>query len=184
VGSNQYKTRWGPDLPAPQREIGSPEDPPERRRCGEVWGTRCRAWVEPPTWSHGDHPTPGAREDRVRDPECPLWLLQQLAGDPSGRVRGWVASNPACPPALLQQLAQVPEPWVRGSVALNPQSPPGVLVALARDPIRGVRQGVASNRACPPQALELLARDPDQWVRGAALRHPNCPPRWRVLGQL
>jgi len=36
VGSNQCRTRWGPDLPVPDRDLGAPEDPPERLRCEEV----------------------------------------------------------------------------------------------------------------------------------------------------
>jgi len=54
VGSNQYKTRWGPDLPAPERNQQlvdlalaqeAPLSPgaPSQARCGEVWGTGCRA---------------------------------------------------------------------------------------------------------------------------------------------
>lgn len=58
VGSNQYRTRLGtetsggPDLMAQAQAANGGE----RRRCGEVWGTACQAWVQGPTWAHGSHP--------------------------------------------------------------------------------------------------------------------------------
>jgi len=158
VGSNQYRERRCPDLPAPDRALAVPEEPPERRRCGEVWGTRCRAWVAPPDWSHGKHPSPWAREARAQDPASPPGLLQLLAEDPYRWVRWAVARNPASPPGALQQLAGDPDGIVRAAVACNPVSPPGVLGRLARDPHEGVR------------------------IR--AQEHPACPPQWRALGQL
>lgn len=30
-------------------------------RCGEVWGTQCKAWVQGPSWSHGLCPSPEAK---------------------------------------------------------------------------------------------------------------------------
>jgi len=158
VGSNQYRERWGPDLPAPDRGLAVPEDPPERRRCGEIWGTGCRAWVGPPDWSHGNHPAKEAR-----------WA---------------VAQHPGCPPQALEWLAEDPMAWVRGGVARNPQSPPQLLQLLARDPEWRVRRAVAGNPACPPQVLRALARDRDEQVRVAALANPACPQHWRALGQL
>jgi len=157
-GSNQYKTRWGPDLPAPDREVRVPEEPPERRRCGEIWGTRCRAWVTPPDYSHGEHPSPWARGARAQDP--------------------------ASPPRLLQLLAEDPEWQVRWAVARNPASPLGALARLAGDPDRWVRRAVAANPASPPQVLARLVRDPDEQVRGAARANPACPPHWGALDQL
>jgi len=149
VGSNQRRTRWGPQLPAPNRGQAAPEDPPERRRCGEVWGTRCRAWVGPPDYTHGEHPPPGAREAQARDPECPPGMLQLLAEDPNWEVRWRVASNPSCPPGVLAALAGDHHAGVRWRVAGNPASPPGVLAALARDPGEWVRWAVARNPGCP-----------------------------------
>jgi len=158
VGSNQHKTRWGPDLPTPDRGLGAPEEPPERRRCGEAWGTRCRAWVDPPDYSHGKHPSPWAREARAQDP--------------------------ASPPGVLERLAEDPHRWVRWAVARNPASPPGALEQLAGDPDELVRVAVAGNRASPPGVLARLARDPHEGVRTRAREHPACPPQWRALGQL
>jgi len=98
VGSNQHRTRWGPDLPAPDRALGAPPGAPERLRCGEVWGTRCRAWVDPPDFSHGEHPSPEGRAARAQDPACPPGLLQLLAGDSGWGVRKAARANPQCPP--------------------------------------------------------------------------------------
>ena len=58
VGSNQYQTLQGN---SPGGSTISPTATlmqqvlPERRRCGEVWGTKCSTWVEPPLWSHAKH---------------------------------------------------------------------------------------------------------------------------------
>jgi len=158
VGSNQYKTRWGPDLPTPDRVLAASKEPPERRRCGEVWGTRCRAWVAPPDYTHGKRPSPEARLARARDPASPPQLLARLVGDPALGVRWEVARNRA--------------------------SPPRVLAALARDSEWQVREAVAGNPACPPELLQQLVRDPDWQVRRAARANPGCPLQWRALDQL
>jgi len=158
VGSNQYRTRWGPDLPAPDRGVGAPESAPKRLRCGEVWGGRCRTWVRPPNYFHGDHPDGQSFWKRI--------------------------SDPACPPQVLQGLAEYPDAAVRRGTAGNPASPPQLLGQLAEDPDEEVRQAVAGNPACPPQLLGRLARDPNEQVRGAARANPACPPQWRALDQL
>jgi len=183
VGSNQYRERWGSDLPAPQRDLG-PADPPSRMRCGELWGSRCRAWVGPPGWSHGKHPTLGMRCAQVLNPRCSPQALEHLAGDPDPWVRGRVLSRHDCPPGALETLAGDPDPWVRGRVALRPTCPPQTLQRLARDPDELVRTWVAQNPSCPPRILAVLARDPDEGVRSVAQAHPSLPPQWRVLSQL
>jgi hypothetical protein len=124
VGSNQHRTRWGPDLPAPDRDLELPEGPPERRRCGEVWSSNCSAWVSPPDYSHGEHSSPEARWARARDPDCPPRVLAALAKDPDWWVRLAVAGNPKCPPAVLGRLARDPRESVRRATRANPACPP------------------------------------------------------------
>jgi len=182
---NERRAQRGPDLPVPDWGQAVPEEPPEALRCGEVWGTRCRAWVRPPNWAHGNHPTTRWFWARARDPACPPWLLQALAQDPQGWVRERAITNSQYIQQTLAGLAGAPSSWgVRWRVAANPACPPQLLQQLAQDPDQAVREQVANNPSCPPRVLEALARDPDQRVRTAALGHPNCPPRWRALGQL
>jgi hypothetical protein len=184
VGSNQYQDRWGPDLCAPDRDLGVPKSAPERRRCGQIWGGRCRCWVRPPDYTHGEHPPPEARWARARDPACPPAVLQALARDPSWRVRRLVARNPASLPQVLATLAGDPDPGVRQVVASNRACPPGALEQLAGDPNEWVRWAVARNPASPPGALGRLARDPNEQVRIRAQEHPRCPPHWGAMDQL
>jgi len=209
VGSNQHQQRWGPDLPAPQRDLEA-GDPPERARCGGMWGTRCRAWVQPPTWTHGGGHGERARWQSAGNPQCSPQVLELLAGDPNWTVRQRVVQNPGCPLPLLQQLARDPDRFVRRAAARHPLAPERLLAALAgdpeawvragvaslrrcpqpifqhlaRDPSPAVRRRVASNPACPPPLLARLAHDPDPEVRQAAANNPACPPQHRMLSQL
>jgi len=190
VGSNQYQERWGPDLPAPSRDqqlvqLALQQDPtgtrdsppvpeaPEGVRCGEVWGTGCRAWVGPPDYTHGSHPGERQWRRRAQDPECPPWLHQLLLADPERR--GVALANPLCDPQVLAQAARDPDWRVRAGAGANPRLPQDLLRRLAGDPAARVRQAVAANPACCPQLLELLAGDPSPLVVEQLVRRPDCP---------
>jgi hypothetical protein len=59
LGSNQYRTKWT----TKPRNVRCRADGemhgwwPDGQvmRCGEVWGTKCQAWVGPPGYTHGSH---------------------------------------------------------------------------------------------------------------------------------
>jgi len=71
VGSNQYKTRTGIET-----TIEQPQDlmaqaggrPSSRVRCGDVWGTGCRTWVQSPEYRHGNHPANPNLLAKIEDP--------------------------------------------------------------------------------------------------------------------
>lgn len=76
VGSNQYRTRAGTDLPV---QGAGPnlldQAAADTFRCGEVWGSECKARVGPPDYSHGNHGVHSrANLVRVKDPDQ-LWRL-------------------------------------------------------------------------------------------------------------
>ena len=52
------------------------------RRCGEIWGTKCKAWVQTPTWSHGLCPSPGTRGSSHQHQEIDLVELDQPELEP------------------------------------------------------------------------------------------------------
>jgi hypothetical protein len=158
-------------------------EPPQRLRCGQVWGGRCRHWVQAPDWSHDQHPEPYQRLAQSRpDSGAAPWLLVVLAQDPDWRVRAQVARGWLCPPQLLVALAQDPDQRVRASVVQHPGCPPQVLEALSRDPDPTVRWRVAQHLGCPLQALVRLSQDPIPQVAHRALSNPRFPSRLaRVL---
>lgn len=207
VGSNQYRTRpqldtaadaSGPDLMAQACST-------QIMRCGQVWGTRCRAKVQPPFYSHGAH---GYRhkhvllQDALADLDCPpavmMWALEQdlphlrklvaqhmrcpptileeLAGDEDENVVMLAAQNWACPEHILCQLSHHSNPRVLAVVAAHHRTPPNVLGQLPLDDT-GVAHNVARNPNTPPQRLREMASHPDTCMFWyRALENPSCPP--------
>lgn len=155
-GSNQYRTRTGVSLGASAVDLMAQSGP--QRRCGEVWGTRCRALVHPPDFRHGNHGR--SLETRIR------------------------AANEGADATVLVMLAQDPTDVVRTGLALNDHCPPEVLAQLAGDPDHHTRWAVAQHPHTPPETLAQLLRDRDLVVRQAALQHPNLPEEYRVLGSV
>jgi len=181
VGTNQYAVRGR----AKALPTGTVDTPPvsmalvsdlgtDRRRCGEVWGTKCQAWVTPPTYTHGKHPTKVARERYTRRADADPRVLEGLSADKDPLIRGWVAMNPNTSPEALDTLAQDENRWVRRGVAGNPNASSEMLDDLARDEDPQVRSGVAENHHTDPKRLEELARDEDGLVRGWVARNPNA----------
>lgn len=182
MGSNQYRLRPKADVLVREADLmaqaaATALGTSERRRCGEVWGTRCRTWVQPPDYSHDNHGLRGSLERLAENPNCPTWAQQRLVQSPQGEVRVSLASNPNCAPELLTQLAQDQIPAVQKTVATNPSAPPDAMRILARSPNPDVRlSAVSVGTACPPDVVALLAQDKRYNVRRLAARHPNCPP--------
>lgn len=176
-GTNQYQVRGYARTPAPMPTVGLYTTPPEvgRRRCGEVWGTRCGAWVVGPDWSHGRHPSLQSKEAVAKSPSALPDVLTRLAADEDGDVRQGVAENPSAPPEVLAGLAMDKNRWVRGRVADNHSTPPEALVRLAEDENEDVHYSVAGNPSTPAEVLVRLAEDETPRVRYQVAENPNTP---------
>lgn len=176
-------------------------------RCGTMWGTKCQAWVEPPSYTHGDHGALPAhhlhavqsfqcppqvlemlsgqqyqehlRIRAVSHRRCPIPVLRRLATDPSWSVRAAVASHPRCPPALLVQLVHDPEDEVQAVVAsrLHLDTDRPLLAQLARTGGYGTKRVVAGNRHTSGTTLRHLAHSDHIGVRWQVASNPSCGPR-------
>jgi len=181
VGTNQYAVRGR----AKVLPTGTVDTPPvstalvndtDRRRCGEVWGTKCRAWVTPPRYIHGKHPIGGVRERYVDRADADPRVLEWLSADKDLLVRSGVARNPNTRPEVLDTLAQDESVWVRSRVARNPYTSPEALDMLAQDERGWVRAEVAENPKTSPEVLRCLAEDSEYTVRVAVASHLNTSP--------
>ena len=178
VGSNQYRTKVTPDLP-----VAAPMNHGGRRRCGEVWGTRCEAWVEAPTYSHDRHGAYGDEIQAVRNPQCPAGALTVLSRSRKPKVLSLVAQHPNCPAKTLESMLDASWSGLsNGGVILEHPNLPVKLLRQALHHSRHNMPHVARNPNCPPDLLEKLATEGDSTVRIAVAEHPQCPPD--VLVQL
>jgi len=180
VGTNQYAVKGrAKTLPTSAIDTGGVSmalvNGTDRRRCGEVWGTKCQAWVTPPTYTHGEHPTRGARDRYIRSADADPRVLEGLSADKDPLIRSGVAGNPNTSPEVLDTLAQDEGEWVRNRVAGNPNASLEMLDMLAQDESRWVRSAVARNPSTSPTTLGDMARDPDTMVAKMALCNPNTP---------
>jgi len=95
AGTNQYAVRGRakvfptgtPDIPLVSTALANDTNT-NRRRCGEVWGTKCQAWVTPPEYTHGKHPTRGTRERYVYRADADPRVLEGLSVIRDYLVRG------------------------------------------------------------------------------------------------
>jgi len=182
VGTNQYAVKGRAktlptgtvDTPSVSTALVNNTDT-DRRRCGEVWGTKCQTWVTPPTYTHGTHPTKVARKRYICRADAGPRVLEGLSADKDPLIRGWVAMNPNTSPEVLDTLAQDETMWVRQGVAGNPNASPKVLDTLAQDKDRWVRIAVAGNPSTSPTTLRGMIRDPNATVVETVLCNPNTP---------
>lgn len=120
IGSNQYKRRVGSALISAAGDLVGHVESPFRRRCGEVWGTDCRAWVYAPTWTHWRHGRMSDRLAAVDNPGCSPEVLVQLAEDEIWLVRVRVAGHPNTPAETLVLLSVDTDRRVLVAVLGNP----------------------------------------------------------------
>lgn len=203
VGSNQYRTKAANNISAATPDLVSQVN--GRLRCGQVWGTRCQAWVAPPDYSHNHCGMNGnlyRAALRCSIPEA----LQLLASQPNNTVRLATASNPQCPPSSLAMLATDSETLVRRralrhprcpenmirlyadkephAVVDNPMIPPDILEHFAQSSIGGLRMRVAKHVNTPPGVLVRLLSDPEPMVRRIVHDNPALPEEYRMLGEI
>ena len=180
-GSNQYRTRRvpeQPDWPDRQRHLGRPD----RMKCGEVWGTACRAWVYPQRFTHGRHLAGRAMQSRGRvtviNPGCSSVGLREIARMPPTPWRPClhqaVLQHPHCDDTVLLVMSTNPDARIQHLVAIQPQCPPQVLQHMALAATPAVQQAVAGHRHCPPDVLDQLAATGIPQVRQAVASNPGC----------
>jgi len=180
-GSNQYQQRGMSKtltaLTVPTLTISKDV---ERRRCGEVWGLKCRAWVSAPDYAHGNHPSTIMRYSVAENPNTPIDTLIKLTRDADTWVRRQAAKNPNVPVAVLVRLAE-DDNTVRYAVAQNPNVPIEALTKLGGDIKWFVRRTVAMHPNAPIDSLIKLAWDDDDTVREAARKNVNLPENVRAM---
>lgn len=171
VGSNQYRTKTGPDLPVGPGILYHPVTGMVDARHPK---TSPEALVQlaasPLIWM---------RQDVAENPSCPPGTLAYLAWDGYTRVRASVARNPGCPPEVLAQLAQDSEWTVRQGVAHNPGCPNDLVEALTGDIDWRVVVAAIQHPGISVESLLRLARSRHDGVRQAAVS--KLPEEYRSL---
>lgn len=150
-----------------------------RLRCGQVWGTSCRAWVQSPEFSHNNHAECSDHRLAAQHPRCPVPVLVYLAQSSDVRVRRAVIRNPHCPLTVLRQLAmRDQDSSVVGEALLHPQMPPEEYQAILQRADAGFIYHLAKRPECSSALLTAMAMS--KRIFGGSLtsiaRHPNCPP--------
>lgn len=103
------------------------------------------------------------RKKLARDPNTPIYLLDQLANDTDRIVRRKVAENPNTSSLILEYLAQDQESFsVRRAVAKNLNTPIAVLINLAKDKELDVVKAVYDNPKFPESEHQELASVPSK----------------------
>jgi hypothetical protein len=184
-GSNQYVSRNLASVPVTEPDLISQAQPTLKARCGEVWGTHCQAWVQPPKFSHGLH---GIRTLSVGElvphrmgADCPQHVLKTMASNGTHRMRVMVAKHSNTPPEVFRQLAVDPQEDVRSAVAHNRRCPPDVLGYLANDAHPRVRESVAAHPNTPADTLVQMLADNSPDVRMLAQHNDSLPEEYRRL---
>jgi len=187
-GSNQYKTKISVAVLLQEQDLmtqaaAQAVDETDRCRCGEVWGTECKAWVFPPDYSHDQHGLRGTLTKLADNPNCPPWAMQVLAESQQVKVRVNIAANLRCPPDILERLVQDPEPTVRRTAVYNPGCPPEGLWTIARSANRSDKINMLSYReSIPIDIIEYLSYDRSIVVSRLVARHPCSQPH--ILARL
>ena len=155
-------------------------------RCGQVWGTGCRAWVTAPTWRHTNHG--GGLAGRAWWSRCPAPVLQTLASHfDSNFVLEQVASHPNCRIDTLLRLVRGTDPVVHRALLRNARLGSGRVLneweaqTATSNPDLDVMRSLVRNPACPPAVLEQAAHHSDDQVRSYVAIHPSCSLEIRAL---
>jgi hypothetical protein len=148
-------------------------------RCGDVWGTRCRAWVTPPDFNHAGHGDHGIMRMVAKHPQCPPYLLRQLSWSPASRVRRQVARHPQCPPDLVLEMGLRDRDLdVYTEALLHPKFPAGEYPAVIRRMDASAINRLARRPECSMELLRAVGVPGNAWYgyHNNIARHSNCPP--------
>ena len=151
VGSNQYQTR-GVSRAGQVATLSGDEARAAlgQRQCGDVWGTKCKAWVSAPDWAHGKHPSPRSKQmvaHTSSDPE----MIRHFSEDRVTRV--WVSYNPNLPADIIEDMISSGDHKVLIGIAGNPGASPSTLAQLASSADSRVRQRLVHNSNTPSDIL-------------------------------
>jgi hypothetical protein len=195
VGSNQYGTRLTGDCSKPGLDLmtqAAGTDRDRYRRCGEVWGTHCQAWVQPPGYNHGNHPGAATRLQNHPDPQRLLELVdpsllavtqvRQLLRNPNTTIEHVIimCSGTQCD-TVLRELGKV---WgVVSGLKHNPVNwgPHEWDLVLHRWPVDVAPPHITANivwkAADDPDRLVAMWRSPRWTPATLLLLHPQVPPQ-------
>jgi len=160
VGSNQYVKSPGIVLHA---DLISAVGLSRRIRCGDVWGTQCRAWVKAPKYGHGNHPASKHVIATIKNPNCPVDILISQIGQTNHDIDALILEHTKIPSALLDQYVLVnihatspPVQYIPGSCNANLN--PSVLETLytaVKDSVPSQKTvwRFLSNPSCPDSML-------------------------------
>ena len=169
----------------------------QRMRCGEVWGTGCRAWVCPPAYAHdngrarhpsGDHMALQAARSADLDVSQRERLATAIVAASTTHVdvltlcsiRGlspqWFMDTHA-----NKRLGPGPPAVIDRALAENADCPPDLLHELATSDSPMVRWAVVRHPQVHGPTLAILVNDSDPDVRRYARGHPKLPPEYQEL---
>lgn len=200
-GSNQYKKRTAPQPLTAPLHITTPIQNTVKR-CGEVWGTKCKAKVQAPSWAHGAHPSDNSKLHAALTPHTPTALLLTLANGkasysviktlakrnnsteklkqaiamrhPLEAMSIWGTNASLLPPDWLEAFAKHPDSNVRANVARLAYLPHHICRLLLKNADENVKVNLASN-SVPQTVASALLQDSTITVKSAALRHLGTP---------
>lgn len=124
----------------------------------------------------------GLRKGIAKNPNCPIFLLEELTRDPRENVRCAAAENPHLPIQSMVELMQDHESEgtervifnVKAGLASNPNLPRELLMQLLNDSSHSVHAALANRPDLPTEAIETLSRHESIKVIAALSQNHIC----------
>ncbi|WP_460192560.1 variant leucine-rich repeat-containing protein [Thermosynechococcus sp. FA-CM-4201] len=124
----------------------------------------------------------GLRKGIAKNPNCPIFLLEELIHDPIDSVRCAAAENPNLP---IQSMVEIMRDYgsegteqvmfnVRAWLASNPNLPRELLMQLLNDSSHSVHVALANRPDLPEEAIETLSRHESIEVIAALSQKDIC----------
>lgn len=107
VKPKQNASRSKLEAPVPGADLTSQVEPVAvKRRCGEIWRTRCRAWVEAPSYGHDNHPSIDTALAVAQVDKIEPAVLKVIVDHPDKAVKNALAKNFYTDQATLSELGR------------------------------------------------------------------------------
>jgi len=120
-------------------------------RCGDMWGTQCRAIVRGPLYRHSGHPGDMKAISVLRHDKLPPEVLRAWAVQRGSDV----VHNPHTPGDVLEML-YVEDKASKSLIALHKNSPIELLRLIARSADKDLATGLLGNPALPEEEIGPL----------------------------